>query len=148
MKNLVENKDMSQVPMPKYKCHKVVHAIPIALGDYNKARGWKIPDTEDPLAEGYLVVYNRGTQDEHVSWSPKHIFDDGYTIDKSGDDQSGSPILRYFAYKHLPEHLQKVSKPLGELAVLMDSVLPDGAEKSAGLRKLLEAKDCFVRASV
>ena len=26
------------------------------------------------------------------------------------------------------------------------SVLPEGAEKTAGLRKLLEAKDCFVRA--
>jgi len=26
--------------------------------------------------------------------------------------------------------------------------LPKGAEKSAGMRKLLEAKDCFVRASL
>ncbi len=59
-----------------------------------------------------------------------------------------NPILKFFAYEHLPEHLQKVSKPLGELAVLMDSMLPDGAEKSAGLRKLLEAKDCFVRANL
>ena len=42
----------------------------------------------------------------------------------------------------------QISKPLGELAQLMDEVLPDGAEKSAGLRKLLEAKDCFVRANL
>lgn len=59
-----------------------------------------------------------------------------------------SPILKYFAYSHLPEHLQKVSRPIGELAELMDQQLPDGAEKSAGLRKLLEAKDCLVRASL
>lgn len=53
--------------------------------------------------------------------------------------------MRYFAYQHLPEKLQEVSKPIGELAVQLDASLPDGAEKSAGLRKLLEAKDCFVR---
>lgn len=57
-----------------------------------------------------------------------------------------SPILKYFKYDHLPERLQTVSKPLCELATAYDGSLPDGAEKSAGLRKLLEAKDCFVRA--
>jgi len=59
-----------------------------------------------------------------------------------------APIMKYFAYEHLPEHLQGVSKPIGELARLMDESLPDGAEKSAGLRKLLEAKDCLVRAKL
>jgi len=44
--------------------------------------------------------------------------------------------------------LQEVSKPIGEMAVAFDTTLPDGAEKSAGLRKLLEAKDCFVRAKL
>jgi len=57
-----------------------------------------------------------------------------------------SPIMKYFKYDHLPEKLQEVSKPLGELAEKMEKELPSGAEKSAGLRKLLEAKDCFVRA--
>lgn len=59
-----------------------------------------------------------------------------------------SPIMKYFAYNHLPEHLQEVSKPIGDLAKLMDDTLPDGAEKSAGLRKLLEAKDAMVRAKL
>lgn len=59
-----------------------------------------------------------------------------------------SPIMKYFAYSHLPENLQQVSKPLGELATALDATLPDGPEKSAGLRKLLEAKDCFVRAKL
>ncbi len=59
-----------------------------------------------------------------------------------------SPIMKYFEYSHLPEHLQSVSKPIGDLARLMDELLPDGAEKSAGLRKLLEAKDCLVRAKL
>jgi hypothetical protein len=57
-----------------------------------------------------------------------------------------SPIIKYFEYAHLPGKLQAISAPLCELAKKMDTELPDSAEKSAGLRKLLEAKDCFVRA--
>ena len=56
--------------------------------------------------------------------------------------------MKYFDYEHLPSHLQEVSKPIGELARKMNETLPDGAEKSAGLRKLLEAKDCLVRAKL
>jgi len=59
-----------------------------------------------------------------------------------------SPILKYFKYEHLPENLQEISAPTGELAKIMEEQLPDGPEKSAGLRKLLEAKDCFVRAKL
>lgn len=59
-----------------------------------------------------------------------------------------SAIIKYFAYSHLPGHLQEVSKPIGEMAVAFDTTLPDGPEKSAGLRKLLEAKDCFVRSKL
>ena len=56
-------------------------------------------------------------------------------------------LIKFFAYSHLPAHLQEVSMPCGELAEVMD-LLPEGAEKTAGLRKLLEAKDCFVRAKL
>jgi hypothetical protein len=59
-----------------------------------------------------------------------------------------APIRKYFTFEHLPEHLREVSKPFCELAEQMDNTLPDGPEKSAGLRKLLEAKDCFVRAQL
>ena len=59
-----------------------------------------------------------------------------------------SPIMKFFEYAHLPEHLQVVSKPIGEVAQYMEQTLPDGPEKSAGLRKLLEAKDCLVRAAL
>ena len=56
--------------------------------------------------------------------------------------------IKYFTYAHLPAHLQAVSKPIGELAQRLEAELPDGPEKSAGMRKLLEAKDCFVRAAL
>jgi hypothetical protein len=56
--------------------------------------------------------------------------------------------IKYFAYAHLPEKLQAVSKPIGDLAQELEKSLLDGPEKSAGMRKLLEAKDCFVRAAL
>lgn len=71
-----------------------------------------------------------------------------FGLDKHPAPRGQSPILRYFEWRHLPTHLQRTSRHLGELALLLDSGLPDGPEKSAGLRKLLEAKDCFVRAAM
>lgn len=57
-------------------------------------------------------------------------------------------ILCYFKYAHLPEHLKAISKPISDLAHQMSQSLLGSAEKTAGLRKLLEAKDCFVRAAL
>jgi len=59
-----------------------------------------------------------------------------------------STTIQFFSYEHLPVNLQTVAKPIAELAHLMENTLPDGPEKSAGMRKLLEAKDCFVRANI
>lgn len=54
-----------------------------------------------------------------------------------------------FAYAHLPEgKIRDTSAYFASLAETMVRQLPDGPEVSAGLRKLLEAKDCFVRAAV
>ena len=57
-------------------------------------------------------------------------------------------LLSYFTTRHLPDHLAKVSDSCGELARQMAEGLEDSPELTAGLRKLLEAKDCFVRAAV
>ena len=57
-------------------------------------------------------------------------------------------LLRYFVWEHLPVKLQKISKPFGVLAEDMASTLPPGPEVTVGLRKLLEAKDCMVRAAL
>lgn len=57
-------------------------------------------------------------------------------------------VLRYFNYKHLPEHLQKRSKPFHSLAhelASWDEEVSDPAEMTVALRKLLEAKDAAVR---
>lgn len=49
-----------------------------------------------------------------------------------------------FAYEHLPVELRATSKACHDLAVQMIMTLEDGPELSTGLRKLREAKDCFV----
>lgn len=57
-------------------------------------------------------------------------------------------MIRWFENPNLPPHLQSIMNQCRNLAVDMDAALPDGAEKQAGLRHLLEAKDCFIRARV
>ena len=59
-----------------------------------------------------------------------------------------SPILLYFDSNHLRPELNTIATACRMLADKMDRTLPAGPEKSTGLRKLLEAKDAFVRAGL
>lgn len=69
--------------------------------------------------------------------------------DLSKRHPSTQQIARYFAYDHLPQgHLRSTSRTCAFLADAMIDKLPDGPELTTGLRKLLEAKDCFVRAAL
>lgn len=56
-------------------------------------------------------------------------------------------LMQFFKWDHLPAHLQDVSKPFGELAEVIHT-LPRNPERTVALRKLLEAKDCAVRAKL
>lgn len=60
--------------MRTYIGTKKIQAEPLNLGDYNTLRGWTIPADENPMREGYKVVYPDG----YVSWSPKEIFEEAY----------------------------------------------------------------------
>jgi hypothetical protein len=55
-------------------------------------------------------------------------------------------LFGLFSFDHLPDGMQTISRTCSDLAYQMILQLPDGPELSVGLRKLLEAKDCFVRA--
>jgi len=70
----------------------------------------------------------------------------GCAVTSQGDHME--PMLQFFNYDHLPIHLQLVSRPFCELAEKIVLDLPRNPERSAALRKLLEAKDCAVRASI
>lgn len=69
-------------------------------------------------------------------------------IDVSSRHPSTQQIVSDFEYDHLPPHLQAVSAPCADLAEEMVMALHDGPELTTGLRKLPEAKDCFVRAAL
>ncbi len=73
-------------------------------------------------------------------------------------DTQQEHIIQFFAYEHLPPHLQAVSRPFCELAKSIVAEgkltasptppfpLPRNPERTVALRKLLEAKDAAVRA--
>jgi hypothetical protein len=58
------------------------------------------------------------------------------------------PILKFFAYDHLPPALQEISARFSVLADWIVEELPRNPERTVALRKLLEAKDCAVRARI
>lgn len=66
---------------------------------------------------------------------------------QQADTAVGEPILRFFEYSHLPEHLRAVSEPFMGLAHRI-MCLPRNPERTVALRKLLESKDAAVRAAL
>lgn len=70
-------------------------------------------------------------------------------ISTEGRHPGTQQIARWFTWDHLSAGLPKdVSANCQKLAQYMISELPDSPELTAGLRKLLEAKDCFVRSAI
>lgn len=81
--------------MPKYKCHKVVHAVKLhTLQEEEDGSGILEPhdfayqkfsvskeymDKHDPQCGGYYVVY----EDGYESYSPAEAFEAGYTLIES-----------------------------------------------------------------
>ena len=142
--------------LPQYKCHKVVRAAKITgvmdhvepprllLEVDGRTIQHPVPDAfldrHKPQAGSYLVQYE---PDGYASVSPGPQFEEGYTRVRPVPEDR---MLQFFAFEHLPAHLQVVSRPFGELARQLVTDLPSNAERTVALRKLLEAKDCAVRA--
>lgn len=64
-------------------------------------------------------------------------------------------LLAFFDFGHLPDHLQKISEPFYNLAEKIEQRWYDNSSDYAKreelekcMHKLLEAKDCAVRAGV
>lgn len=70
------------------------------------------------------------------------------TLKQNQETAAQYPILQFFKYAHLPTDLQKISAPFCNLAWKMARTLPQNAETSTALRKLLEAKDAAVRSVI
>ena len=57
-------------------------------------------------------------------------------------------LLQFFEYGHLPPHMQDTSKIFHEAAHKVIASCPRNPERTMALRRLLEAKDCGVRAMI
>lgn len=68
------------------------------------------------------------------------------TATKQSFEQPRDRMLQFFTHSHLPDYLAKVSLPFCQLAEEICLTLPSNPERTVALRKLLEAKDCAVRA--
>ena len=66
----------------------------------------------------------------------------------SAEELAADPILRFFHFEHLPPTLRGISAQFCRMASLIIDSCPRNAERTAALRKLLEAKDCAVRAAL
>ena len=60
--------------MKRYIGTKMIEAKEMSRGEYNKYRGWEMPENENPEDKGYLVKYSDG----YESWSPKKQFENAY----------------------------------------------------------------------
>lgn len=63
-------------PLSDYVGIKHLSASPLTRGDYNKLKGWTMPENENPEDAGYLVCYPDG----YISWSPKSTFEEAYKV--------------------------------------------------------------------
>jgi hypothetical protein len=61
---------------------------------------------------------------------------------------STEAVTRFFESSHLPDPLYSIASLCESVSIAMLERLEDDPELTMGLRKLLEAKDCFVRAAV
>jgi hypothetical protein len=57
-------------------------------------------------------------------------------------------FLQFFQYGHLPPKLQEVARPFAVLAVHCVETAPKNPESAVGMRYLMQAKDCFIRAAI
>lgn len=88
--------------------------------------------------------------DTYAEGTAEWVIDRAQASAKTSDGRHRAvlEVLQYFAWAHLPEHLQAFSAPIGRLALSMVEHYEDVPELTRGLHSLLEAKDCFVRAAL
>jgi hypothetical protein len=65
-----------------------------------------------------------------------------------GRHPSVALVARWFDFDHLNGHLRIVSQQIAAVAQNMVDDIPDDPQLVLGLQKLVEAKDCFVRAAL
>lgn len=87
---------------------------------------------------------------DHPNGYPMMKHPDDYAVAATDPDPEyrDESMLRWFAHSHLRGFPRTISHMFGRLAVAVARRLPRGSERTVALRKLLEAKDAAVRASL
>ena len=94
-----------------------------------------------------MAKQDESTQSAAMPSGPQPLREDEkFTHSLSKQPTAADAMLQWFEYEHLPGHLQAVSAPFCTLAHRVVRDLPKNPERTTALRKLLEAKDCAVRA--
>lgn len=62
---------LDEATLHRYISNKIYYAKPMTRGEYNKERGWMIPENENPDDAGYVIMYPDG----YISWSPAPQFE-------------------------------------------------------------------------
>ena len=122
-----------------------------ALDHIRSAQGCLHDRTRARMAQGIEGTHAVGTESQDRSTDGIAAAIESATLgDASAQRQAADvePILKFFAFEHLPERLANISRPFSGLAYRIFHTQPAGAERTTALRKLLEAKDAAVRAAL
>lgn len=103
------------------------------------------------MTDEHHTAYPPGT-DEYIKAKVAEHFQNKENAARAAVRHNRHPgtvhLLNLFEHGHLPPHLALISEKFEVLAHDLVIHLHDGPELSAGLRKLVEAKDCAVRQAV
>jgi hypothetical protein len=107
-------------------------------------------DGDEPLVRRMRETARAGDMERQRALDEKLDDFAKRAMEPRADDKAApvEHILQFFAFAHLPPHLQAVSRPFGEMADRIVAELPRNPERTVALRKLLESKDAAVRALV
>lgn len=108
-----------------------------------EARKWYLQGAEDFMIDDNAEHFTKDDVRNHFDAFYGERFDTSKESSKLLH-----PLMQYFTYAHLPAHLQEISQPMAELVIAMLLKLPMNIETDAFVRKMLEAKDCAVRAKL
>lgn len=74
VRQCIKNKNFIAFHPSYFERTERLHAIHMNRLDYNKVRGWIIPEDEDPTDEGFMIIRNMGKDNQHISWMPTDQF--------------------------------------------------------------------------
>ena len=140
---LVDDEDAAPVLRA---CNVDIEKLRRGLETYVQSRGSKPPG----VVVRQLTEEERTARAHALAESKVNEAEERRLAEEAGRPEvvDAEALLQFFADEHLPEHLREHSKSFGDLARRLFETLPSNPERTMALRKLLEAKDCAVRAKL